>query len=146
VARPRSTFPAVPAAQAGGVSVGQHTLTKQAEQLESLNRRIGRRLAHWLRTHPDQLPDAEFVETYHRHSASLIALLKEQRERAKDGGPPVPTEVLTAQLRHEFADAAGTFDDADLELLARNLKPEAWATLDRVRAEMETDRIGQTSH
>lgn len=135
MARPRSSFPPVPASSVGGVAVGEHTLTKQAEQLEKLNRRIGQRLDLWLRNHPGALPDGDFVEAYRYHSASLIGLLKEQRERARDGGPPVPTEVLVAQLRHEFAVAAGTFDDADLEILALNLRPEAWAVLDRVRSE-----------
>ena len=39
--RPTSTFPAVPTAEIGGVSVGRHTLTAQAELLESSVGRVG---------------------------------------------------------------------------------------------------------
>ncbi len=139
--RPRSSFPAVSHAQVGGVFAGSHTLSKQAEELQSINRRALRRLDRWLRDHPNQLPDGDWVEVFRYASASLTNLLREQRERAQAGGPPVPTDVLVAQLKHEFTLAAGTFDDADLAILARNLRPEAWATLDRLRVELRAEGV-----
>lgn len=139
--RPRGDFPAVPVHQVGGVTVGSHTLTKQAEMLASITRRALNRLSLWLRQNKDQLPTDEWVESFRYTAANVINLLKEQRERAKDGSPPVPTEVLDAQMRHQFALAAGTFTEADLEILGAGLKPEAWTVLDRIRAE----RFGQVA-
>lgn len=133
--RPRSTFPAVPHAQVGGVTVGTHTLTKTAEVAVSITRRVMLRLSRWLAKHPDVIPDADFVEAFRYHQAALIGFLKEQRERAKDGGPPVPTEVLDAQMRHQFVLAAGTFTESDLEILGRGLSEAAWQMLDRIRGE-----------
>lgn len=133
--RERTDFPAVPAAQIGGVVVGSHTLTKQATLLASLTRRALRRLDWWFKKNPDCLPSDEWIESFRYTAANVVNLLKEQRERAKDGSPPVPTEVLDAQMRHQFALAAGTFTEADLEILGAGLKPEAWAVLDRIRGE-----------
>lgn len=48
------------------------------------------------------------------------------------------TDVLVAQLRHEFTLAARSFTDDELKILGRNLHPEAFAVLDRVRC----DRFG----
>lgn len=132
--RARSHLPPVTSAAVGGVSV-THSLNLQAARLVSINHRIGKRLDRWLKLNPEGLPDADFVETYRYYAAALINLLKEQRERSLVGGPEVPAEVLQAQLRHEFVLAAGSYDEQDLEQLARNLKPEVWAVLDRVRAE-----------
>jgi hypothetical protein len=120
--RPTSTFPAVPTFEIGGVSVGRHTLTVQAELLESIVGRIGRRLNHWLKTNPNATPSAEFLEAFRYYQAALLGLLREQRERARRA-VDVPDEQLEATLRAEFLRAAHTFT------------PEDWAILDRVRAE-----------
>jgi hypothetical protein len=124
--RPHNRFPPVTTPMIGGVTVGKHTLTAQAEQLESITGRIGRRLSHWLRTNRDGVPSAEFFEAFRYYQAALLGLLREQRDRARLAAgerESVPTEVLEAQLREEFLRAAHTFT------------PEEWAMLDRVRTE-----------
>lgn len=144
MARPHSNFPTVAPATIGGVAVGKHTvtiggvavskhtLTAQAEQLASLTGRIGRRLNHWLRTHPDVLPSAEFFEAFRYHQAALLGLLREQRERARlAGGEPMSDEDYeraVQELRTEILRSAHTFT------------PDEWAMLDRVRAEQSQDQ------
>jgi hypothetical protein len=131
--RPTSTFPAVPTsfpaartADIGGVSFRRDTLTVQAEQLASLTGRIGRRLNHWLRTHRDGVPSAEFFEAFRYYQAALLGLLREQRERARPDCRPMSDEDFERgmlELRAKFLRAAHTFT------------PDEWALLDRARAE-----------
>jgi hypothetical protein len=129
--RPTSRFPEVPIVELGGVAVGRHTLTAQAELLESIVGRIGRRLNHWLRTNRDGVPSADFFEAFRYYQAALLGLLREQRERAE------------LELKRTSDAAMRRLDDAQLEatLRAELLKaahtytPEEWAMLDRVRAE-----------
>lgn len=129
--RPTSTFPAVPMFDIGGVTVGRHTLTTQAELMESIVGRIGRRLNHWLRTNRDGVPSVEFFEAFRYYQAALLGLLREQRERGRLAlRSDVPDENLEAALRAEFLRAAHTFT------------PEEWAMLDRMRAGQSTTGEG----
>ena len=102
------------------------------------------------------VPDRDWMRAYHGYLQGFTALLVEERERAKlalaarGAGGRAPAELsgavaalgegdpdaLEQQLRTEFARAAASFTRDDLELLARNLRPDAWDVLDRVRAEM----------
>lgn len=112
---------------------------KQAEMIVQIRERAQKRLD----AKPADMPDKEtmraarFAQDGFKHLAELeleaakVSLLAQR----VGGAPPVPTEVLVARLRHEFTLAAGTFDETDMEILARNLSPEAWVVLDRVRAE-----------
>jgi hypothetical protein len=120
------------------VLVGKHTLTAQAEQLESITARIGRRLNHWLRTHPDVLPGAEFFEAFRYCQAALLGLLREQRERVE------------VELKRTSDAAMRKLDDQHLEATiwdglleyARSMTPEQWARLDKVRAEQSNKGQG----
>lgn len=76
----------------------------------------------------------------YKHVAMLqleYAKLEIARQRAEraPGAPPVPENVIEAQLRHELALAAATFEGDNLEVLAKNLSPEQWAELERMRGE-----------
>jgi hypothetical protein len=136
--RPTSAFPAVPTADIGGVSVRRHTLTAQAEQLVSLTGRIGRRLNHWLRTHRDGVPSAEFFEAFRYYQAALLGLLREQRERARlADGKPMSDEDYERGIQ-EFRAEIRT------EILrnAHTLTPDEWAMLDRARAEQSQQERG----
>ena len=120
----------------GGVIVGKHTLTVQAEQLESITARIGRRLNHWLKTTPNAVPGGEFLEAFRYYQAALLGLLREQRERARRAGddPNVSDEALAVQFKQEVVNALRTFTDDD------------WALADRVRAEQAAARGGRDVH
>lgn len=140
--RPTSAFPAVPtsfpsAPSISGVSVRRHTLTAQAEQLTSLTGRIGRRLNHWLRTHREGVPSAEFFEAYRYYQAALLGLLREQRERARLGCKPMSDEEYERGMQ-EFR------TEIRNEILrnAHTLTPDEWAMLDRARAEQSQQGKG----
>ncbi len=97
-----------------GVRVGKHTLTIEAERLESISRRVGMRLGHWLTATKDQvpppIPPPEWIEVFRYYQAAVISLLKEQRERAKlMKGEVLTEEQLHAQLQTEIARALETF-------------------------------------
>jgi hypothetical protein len=113
-------------------AVGRHALTAQAEQLESIVGRIGRRLNHWLRTNRDGVPSADFFEAFRYYQAALLGLLREQRERGRlvRDLSDMPDDELQATIRAESLRAAHTFT------------PDEWAMLDRVRAEQSQGRHG----
>lgn len=121
----RSGFPAVARVPLEGITVGSHTLTAQAEQLESLTRRVGARLAHWLYTTSvaRTLPPTEWIEVFRYYQAAVLGLLKEQRERAKLTAGEHPTdEQLHEQFRDELAKALETFSPEE-----RRYAMELWA-------------------
>jgi hypothetical protein len=89
--RPRNGLPYVPTIAVGGVAVGSHMLTKQAERLVSLGNRLLRRLDRAERAAPDGPPDPAWIESYRYLAPTVLALLREQRERAVAGGAwPAP--------------------------------------------------------
>lgn len=98
-----------------GVIVGRHTLTIEAERLESITRRVGMRLARWLTlskdVEPVVLPPPEWVDIFRYYQAAVLNLLKEQRARAelmkRDGA--LSEEQLAAQLQAEIRRALETF-------------------------------------
>lgn len=104
----------MPAVTMGGVTIGTHSLTKQAQMLESVCRRIGLRLHHWLRItsqdQPPTLPSEAFIDAFRYWQAALLGLLKEQRERAKLQGDAPTEEQLQAQFADELRRALETFN------------------------------------
>lgn len=118
--------PQVMSAAVGGLVVGKHTLTSQSKLLESLCGRVGRRLSRWLTQHQGELPNAEWVEAYRYYQATLLGLLKEQRERARllaGELAELPLQSLEAQFRSEMLRAIESFEPAD------------WARVDAIRVE-----------
>jgi hypothetical protein len=117
-ARAGHGFPNVTTRPIEGIYVGTHTLTKQAEQLESLTRRVGARLSYWLnQTNVERpLPSAEWIETFRYYQAAVLGLLKEQRERAKlKAGEDITDAELQKQFREELAKALETFSPKERE-------------------------------
>lgn len=118
--------PQVMSAAVGGLVVGKHTLTSQSKLLESLCGRVGRRLSRWLTEHQGALPDQQWVEAYRYYQATLLGLLKEQRERARllaGELAELPLQSLEAQFRSEMLRAIESFEPAD------------WARVDAIRVE-----------
>lgn len=123
--RPRVGLPSVPSVTLGDVTLGSHSLTKQAERLESVCARIGRRLDYWLRrtmrdtmkTHGSEieapLPSEEFLEAFRYWQAALLGLLKEQRERAVLQGDQPSPEQLQAQFAEELKRGLDSFNEAE---------------------------------
>lgn len=107
----------MPAVTVGDVTIGTHSLTKQAQMLESVCRRIGLRLHHWLRATSQSkdpvLPTEEFIDAFRYWQAALLGLLKEQRERAKLQGDAPTEEQLQAQFADELRRALETFNDEE---------------------------------
>lgn len=113
MSRASSKLSAVATPSVGGVSVKRHVLELEASSLAWIARRVGRRLARYLRNLPYEiqghqlqfvqgqavpvpmlnalgepimvpaLPDGEFRENWRWYQTSILGLLKEQRERAK---------------------------------------------------------------
>jgi hypothetical protein len=109
-------FPGTVTRPVEGIYVGSHTLTKQAEQLESLTGRVGNRLSYWLKTNPKVLPTEEWIETFRYYQAAVLGLLKEQRERAKlKAGEDITDAELQKQFREELAKALETFSPKERE-------------------------------
>lgn len=110
--RPRSGFPAVVVAPVEGITVGTHALTAQAEQLQSLTLRVGKRLSYWLRktNATMDLPPEEWIEVFRYYQAALLGLLKEQRERAKmQSGDGLTDEQLKDTFKAQLVEALETF-------------------------------------
>lgn len=145
---------------ASPATVSQWLRVETEQQLKILTRirlRLVARLDALDLAGSTSVPDRDWMRAHHAYTHGFALLLVEERERAKlaltgraaEGrpelaglaggqsllGPGVTVGDLEAQVRAEFARAAATFTTEDLELLARNLRPEAWAVLDRVRAE-----------
>jgi hypothetical protein len=123
--RPKDGLPALPSISLDSVVVGTHDLTLQSKQLESICRRVGKRLNYWLtRTarlntaagnpvDEEPLPSPEFLEAFRYYQAALLGLLKEQRERARLKGDEPTPEQLQAQFRAELDRALASFSPAE---------------------------------
>jgi hypothetical protein len=138
MARPVSAFPAIAVTSINGVSVGVHTLTKQAERLESICNRVGIRLSWWLRTtmQSKEMPSAEFLEAFRYYQAALLGLLKEQRERARlaDGGAARSEAELEAQFKAELRKALSSFTPEE-----RAFAMKLWGQESRVLVPTKTE-------
>ena len=122
--RARRGMPALPDVSVGGVSIGKSALEAETNRLQSITRRVGKRLSHWLFTNPQGIPGPEFTDIFRYYQASVLNQLREQRERCKQaGGDGMSTEALEAQFRVEVLMALRTFTEQD------------WAVADKVRAE-----------
>jgi hypothetical protein len=117
-------FPGCQTRPVEGIYVGTHTLTKQAEQLESLTRRVGNRLSLWLKRtsgpnddpNANPLPSPEWIESFRYYQAAVLGLLKEQRERAKlKAGEDITDDELQKQFREEMAKALESFTPKERE-------------------------------
>ena len=71
------------------------------------------------------------INTFLKSATQAVLDLNAARDKLRAS---TSTDVLLDQLRHEFAIAAKTFTDDELVILARGLKPEAFAVIDRERA------------
>ena len=143
----------------GGVQIRRHVLDLEAPSLAWLARRVGRRLQRWLKQTPDDiqghqiewvqgtpvskpmlhadgspvmvpcLPDADFRENWRWYQATILGLLKEQRERAKltpkNGAPALSDEEYEAALREMIAETIRTMPAAELETLLEARKKPA---------------------
>lgn len=133
--RPKSGFTAVAIVPLEGITVGTHSLTKRAEELQSLCQRVMRRLSWWLNqsasTH--ELPTEQWIETFRYTQACVLGLLKEQRERAKLTAGEHPTdEQLHEQFRDELAKALETFSPEE-----RRYAMELWANKTQATGEVQ---------
>jgi hypothetical protein len=72
------------------------------------------------------------VTTFLARCTSTLLEIDAARAKVESGLDP---DMLLEQLRYEFARAAWSYTDDELVLLARGLKPRAWAVLDRIRCE-----------
>ncbi len=117
VGRPSFGFPAMPVVNMDGVQIGKHALTQDAELFASIVRRIGKRLAYWLRNTGHNVPPSEqplpsesFLETFRYYQAAQLGILREQRERfALLKGEHVDEATLKAQFRASLVEALSTF-------------------------------------
>jgi hypothetical protein len=102
------------------VTFGKHALELEAERMQSITKSVGLRLKHWLRLNKRVLPDEQFVDIYRYYQASVLAQLREQRERAAAAGPStMSTEQLEAQFQVEVLRAIESFTAADWEIADR---------------------------
>lgn len=72
------------------------------------------------------------VNTFLAKATASVLDLEVAREKTRLA---TDTDTLIEQLRYEFTLAARSFTDDEITILARNLKPEAFSVIDRVRAE-----------
>ena len=93
--RPRNGLPHVLTVAVGGVTVGSHMLTRQGERLTSLTNRVLRRLDHDLRANPEGLPSPAWLEAFRYVAPTILALFREQRDRAALAS--VPQAPLTEE-------------------------------------------------
>lgn len=117
IGRPSNGFPSLPVVNLDGVEIGKHALTQDAELLASVTRRIGKRLAYWLRRTghgipalEQPMPSPEFLEAFRYYQSAQLGILREQRERfALLKGEEVDEATLKAQFRASLVDALSTF-------------------------------------
>lgn len=103
-----------------GVTFGKYALELEAERMQSITKSVGLRLKHWLRVNKRVLPDEQFVDIYRYYQASVLAQLREARERNAAAGPnQMTTEQLEAQFQVEVLRAIRTFSPADWEIADR---------------------------
>lgn len=111
------SFPSLPVVNLDGVEIGKHALTQDAELLASITRRIGKRLAYWLKRTATgilpsevELPTEHFLEVFRYYQSAQLGILREQRERfALLKGEEVDEATLKAQFRASLVDALSTF-------------------------------------
>lgn len=111
--RPRTGFPAVPITAIGDVTCGTHTLGMQATRVMSLTNRVLRRLHNELRANPNGLPSPAWLETFRYIAPTIVALLREQRERSRGTEQPPMTDVEFAAGMRELAEDAVLAMSAD---------------------------------
>ncbi len=159
MSKAESKLPEVTTPVIGGVRITRHVLDLEAGSLAWLARRVGRRLQRWLKQCPEEiqgfriewkqgqpvpvpmlhpngepvmvpaLPDGEFRETWRWYQATILGLLKEQRERARlapgKGAPIISDEDYAVALRELVAEQVRTLPENELhELLAARANPE----------------------
>lgn len=153
MSRAAAKLPSVATPSLGGVAIKRHVLDLEAATFAWITRRLGQRLHRWMRNTPEMiqgfqiewtpqgpvskpildehgepvmvpcLPDSDWRESYKLYGASLLGLLKEQRERAKlgakTGAPPLTDEEYESSLRELVADTLRKMPQGELdELLA----------------------------
>lgn len=105
-----------------------HALDRETSRFAGLTRRLGRRLSYALKRFEDAqaIPDSDWSETYRLYSASMLGLLREQRERGKLAmlsGAPVLSEAEHAEALEAFRrDTVLNMSDEDMEKLAAERK------------------------